>query len=481
MSKYIIAILMLLVIACGSSNRSSTGSSSSGGGQAGVTGSGDDETIEGTGLSGADEVSGTVITVAGTTVAGATVYIPGVTATAGSGSATRTFVQGLTAADGTACEDAPAADEALIVICTSADGSFILDTSGLTTNPTQVVIQKGSLRIIVPLSCTGNICVIDTSYTTVGSSSAVTVWPKVAVVTGDLDRMEDVLAKMADDDTGDSTNGDYGRVSSSDGTYVYGSEDGTNLTIIDGNGATTSEENGVVYKNWDKYLDGTYALLENGAPAFDIVFINCGNVYESSVVTNKTALQNYVSAGGRLFVTDQSYDFIEQAFPYVMKFENDPDTATTAGTLNAAQTGVGGEIYDVLVNSTGMKTWLGSVTANRHNSSTPGNPETDCSDTGTQDVMTGALLGSGLMPLGGLLNNWAHLVGAHSGYSPTTWISSGSTAIDGLTNRPLTMSMDVGSSGGKIVYSSYHTANACPSTTFWPQERALEFLILESF
>lgn len=481
MCKYTIIILLLFAVSCGSSNTSSTGSSSNGGGGSSATGTGDDATIEGTGLSGADEVSGEVITVAGTTIAGATVYIPGVTATAGSGSATRTFTQALTATDGTVCEDAPSADEALVVACTAADGSFILDTSGLTTNPTQVVIQKGSLRIIVPLSCSANICVIDSSYTTVGSSSAVTVWPKVAVVTGDLDRMEDVLAKMADDDTSDGTNGDYGRVSESDGAFVYGSEDETNLTIIDGNGATTSEENGLVYKDWDKYLDGTYVLLENGAPVFDLIFINCGNAYESSVVTNKTALQNYVNAGGRLFVTDQAYDFIEQAFPYVMKFESDSDTATTPGTLNAAQTGVGGEQYDVLINSTGMKTWLGSVTANRHNSSTPGNPDIDCSDSGTQDVLTTALLGSGLMPLGGLLNNWAHMTGAHSGYSPTTWLSSGSTTMDGLTNRPLTISMSIGSSGGKIVYSSYHTANTCASTTFWPQERALEFLILESF
>lgn len=480
MSKCAIIIVLLLVVSCGKANLDSTGSSSSGGGSS-ATGSGDDATIEGTGLSGADEVSGEVITVAGTTIAGATVYIPGVTATAGSGGATRTFTQALTATDGTVCEDAPAADEALVVTCTAADGSFVLDTSGLTTNPTQVVIQKGSLRIIVPLACSENICVIDSSFTTVGSSNAVTVWPKVAVVTGDLDRMEDVLAKMADDDTSDSTNGDYGRVSSSDGAFVYGSEDGTNLTIIDGNGATTSEENGLTYKNWDKYLDGTYALLEDGSPVFDIIFINCGNAYESSVVTNKTALQNYVNAGGRLFVTDQAYDFIEQPFPYVIKFEGDPDSATTAGTLGAAENGVGGEQYDVLINSSGMKTWLGSVTSNRHNSSTPGNPDVDCSDTGTQDVLTTALLGSGLMPLGGLLNKWAHMTGAHSDYSPTIWISSGSTTMDGLTNRPLTISMSIGSSGGKVVYSSYHTAYTCTSTTFWPQERALEFLILESF
>ncbi len=440
-----------------------------------------EDTTEGTGLNGSEEVSGTVVTIAGTTIAGATVYIPGVTATAGSASATRTFLQGLVASDGTICEDAPVEDEVLIATCTATDGSFILDTTGFDVNPTQIIIQKGTLRIIVPLSCAENICVIDTSYTTVGASTTVTSWPKIAVVTGDLDRMEDVLAKMADGDSTDDVNGNYGRIDPDSGSFVYGSEYQTNLSIIDGNGSTTSEENSLVYYTWEKYITGLYPLVTNGEPVYDIIFINCGNAYESYIVTYKTALQNYVNAGGRLFVTDLSYDFIEQTFPYAMKFEDDPDIATTPGALNAAQGGNGGEQYEALINSNGMKTWLASVDVNSHDTSTPGNPEVDCNYTASQDTITGALLDSELMPLGGLLTNWTHMVSAHTGYSPTVWLSSGSTSVDGQLNRPLSISMDIGENGGRVVYSSYHTANDCPSTTFWPQERALEFLILESF
>ena len=486
--RLIVFALILLTFSCGKKvtdvDSSSGGSSTTEGGSSGGAEVGEIETrqtIEGTGLDGAIEVSGEVVTESGLKIGGATVYIPGASATTSSGSTTRSFSQGLVASDGTVCENAPDTDQALVATCTAADGTFTLDTSQLTGNPTQVVIQKGTLRIIVPLSCTNNVCVIDTSYTTVGSSASVTSWPKVAVVTGDLDRMEDVLAKMADPDTSDNSNGDYGRVDAGTGGFVYGSEYSRNLTIIDGTGSTTSEENGISYKTWVNYLLGTYPLVSNGAPVFDIIFVNCGDAYESYIATGKTVLQNYVNAGGRLFVTDLSYDFIEQPFPYVMKFEGDSDTATTPGTLNAAQTGAGGNTIDAMVNSTSMEVWLSGVNVNAHGGTTAGNPENDCSYPEVQDQATGALLSNALLPLGGFLNHWVHMVSAHTGYEPLIWISSGNTALDGLTDRPLTISMDIGSNGGKVVYSSYHTANDCPSTTFWPQERALEFLILESF
>lgn len=476
----IIVFIIILLVSCGGRPISETEGKSetpAGAGTEEESGVGPDHpAVEGTGLNGAQEVTGQVKTESGTNISGATVYIPGTTEMVTScEAATRTYTQRLSATDGTTCEDAPALDQPMTAVCTAADGSFIIDTSKLVGNPTQLVIQKGGLCIIIPLSCTQSSCVINATDTTIGSANTSTTWPKVAVVTGNFDRMEDVLAKMADGKY-------YGRVSTDTGFFVYGSESGTNLTIIDGTGATTSQENGLTYATWDKYMSGIYSLLDsNGNPVFDLIFINCGNVYESSIYTGKTYLQEYVNAGGRLFVTDQAYDFIEQTFPYAMKFEGDSDTATTPGVLDAAQTGSGDIQYDVTVNSSSMTTWLGSSSVNAHNTSSPGNPDTDCNGVKNYTQYSSSLLSNGLLPVGELLEHWTHMVSKHTGYYPTIWISSGSTIMDSLVNRPLTISLDIGNNGGRVVYSSYHTAQSCPTVTFWPQERVMQYLVLDSF
>ena len=96
--------------------------------------------------------------------------------------------------------------------------------------------------------------------------------------------------------------------------------------------------------------------------------------------------------------------------------------------------------------------------------------------------ITGALTSSGLIPIGDFLSAWARMVGAHTGQSPTIWISSGSgVTFDGQENRPLTISQSIGSNGGLVVYSSYHTVEDCPTLTYWPQERVLQYLIFEAF
>lgn len=57
------------------------------------------------------------------------------------------------------------------------------------------------------------------------------------------------------------------------------------------------------------------------------------------------------------------------------------------------------------------------------------------------------------------------------------WIEG--TDLEMAPRRPLTVTFDVGTQGGRVLYTSYHTASACPTTGFWPQERVLEYLIFE--
>lgn len=481
MARKIVMVVMLAMaiglVACGSSTSGTDGGDSGGGGGGGSGGSG---------LNSATSVSGTCRSSSADPVPGATVYLPGVTvsASAGPSKATRSFGKATVGADGTTCEDPPTADSSLVAVCSSADGTFTLDTSALTTNPTQIVFVKGTLRMVQSLSCTAAQCVLDSSVTSFGGSGGTTTWPTIAVVTGNYDAMEGVLAKLADSDTTDETNGQYGRVDSTYGSFVYGSEYGTNMTIIDGTSYTYPTENTdtVAYNTWDNYLNGTYKLVQDGAPLFDVVFINCGTYYDSSIIANKAVIQDYVNAGGRLYVTDWAYNHVEQAFPQFMRYEGDPDDPNTPGALDDAKDGTGSLTLNAAVNESTMVSWLDSVTVNRHDASTPGNPDDDCTYDSTYEQVTGALTADNLIPIGDFLGGWVRMTGAHTGYSPTIWISSGSgVTFDGLANRPLTASMSMGSNSGKIIYSSYHTAHSCQTPYFWPQERVLQYLIFESF
>lgn len=451
----------------------------------GGDGSSGDDTGTG-GLSGANSVTGTVLSANGDPIAGTTVYIPGVQVAAQLVGASRTFYRSVVGSDGTICEDPPSADSSLAAACTAADGTFVMDTSNVSANANQIIFQKGALRMVNNLECTADPCNLSTTVTTFSETAT---WPKVAAVTGWYDRIEDVLAKLADPDTSDMTNGSYGRVSNLTGFFVYGSEYNTNLTIIDGTGFLMPEENTeqISYDTWDSYFDGTNSLVVGGSPVFDIVFINCGNNYEFEILNtpDKVAmLQAYVNAGGRLYVTDLSYDFVEQPFPQVMLFEGDADDPNTPGSIDSAEWGTSGIILNAVVNNPEFRNWLKVVRVNRHDASTPGNPDEDCQfgNADGYEQITGALTSSDLIPIGDFLAGWARMVSAHTGESPIIWISSGNGVIfDGLENRPLTVSQSIGSNSGMVVYSSYHTAHSCPTTTFWPQERVLQYLIFETF
>ena len=94
--------------------------------------------------------------------------------------------------------------------------------------------------------------------------------------------------------------------------FIYGSEFGTNLTLIDGTGSLyPSEHVGMVsYDRWDSYFDGTNSLVVNGEPVFDVIFINCGNEFKDEILRDPdgvTLLQQYVNAGGRLYATDLQF------------------------------------------------------------------------------------------------------------------------------------------------------------------------------
>jgi hypothetical protein len=418
----------------------------------------------GAGLNGATSMTGTMYSQNGDPMPGVTVSIPTASAAMVLGKATRTKVLAITGADGTPCNDP--SQTACASTCSGANGSFTLDTTTCTGTETQALMELGNLRKTLNLDCPsgGGVCTLSTPETTFGSGGG-TTWPKVAVVTGSYDRIQDVLAKIAP--AGYGTVDDYGELQP-------GTENTTNLTFIDGNSSLSD-----TYKEWDTYLNGT-----NSLSGFDIVFINCGNSFDYLLADAavRSVLQNYVTGGGILYVTDLSYDFINQPFPQVMDFEGDVN-ATTPGAIDAAQNGTDGVTVNAAINDSGMAGWLANVKVIQHDASTPGNPNFDCS--GTYTTRTGALMPDGKIPLGDFLSFWARMQAAWDA-NTTIWISSGAGVdFDGVINRPLTVSRygtaDASLGTGRVFYSSYHTADSCPTTHFWPQERVLEYLIFQAF
>lgn len=427
-----------------------------------LTSCGGGGTSSGTGLNRATTVTGTVKAPNGDPMAGATISIPtGGVATSQSQSV-RTLMKA-TAPDGTTCTDP--SQSSCATMCSGANGQFSLSTTGCTGTESQMIIQRGTLKKIIDLNCQGgDSCELSSDEGTFGSGGGSTTYPKVAVVTGTYDRIQDVLAKIAPTA--------YGTISSTSNELEIGTENKTNLTFIDGNSSLSAD-----YVDFNKYLDGT-----NSLSSFDVVFINCGATAYENMLTGadaaavKQRLSDYVNNGGSLYVTDLSYDYVNQTFPGFMNFEGNVN-ATTPGNLGDAENGTSGLKVDATVGDASMKSWLGNVTVNQHDANTPGNPDVDCS--GTYTTRTGALNATGTIPLGDFLSGWARMVGT---YDATTkiWVSSGAgVPFDGLNDRPLTVSRNVGS--GRIIYTSYHTADTCPTPNFWPQERVLQYLILESF
>ncbi|MGD9210594.1 MAG: hypothetical protein PVI90_07450 [Desulfobacteraceae bacterium] len=443
----------------------------------------EEETIYG--LNNATNIAGTVYSANGDPMAGVTIYIPKADVSIQAVQPTRTYTQSLTASDGTTCEDPPSPDNSLTATCTGADGTFDMDTLNVTDNPDQIIFQKGSLRLVQDLSCTSDPCKLTPSTTTFTKSAS---WPEIAVVSGQYSRIENLLAKLADNDVNNSFNGAYGRIDEQTGVFVYGSEFGSNLTLIDGTGSLYPSENTnmLSYDSWESYFDGTNLLVINGSPVFDIIFINSGNEFEFDILEDPeqvALLQKYVNAGGRLYVTDISYDFIEQLFPQVMRFEGELNDPKTPGTLDMAQIGMNYISFNGAVRDDGLASWLQNVSVNRHDDQTPGNPDEDCYNLVDEyEQITGALTSDDLIPLGNFLSNWAEMIGNHPGENSKIWISAGDdVVIDRLINRPLTISRTIGSNGGMVIYSSFNPADACPTNTFWPQERVLQYLIYEAF
>jgi hypothetical protein len=303
-------------------------------------------------------------------------------------------------------------------IYTNADGSFTLPVPNGTF---KLGLQKGHFRRIIEVTMPqcGHVDLTKEQTTLPGKSKQwdeLDAVPSIAVITGTWDHMEKVLDKLGLQERA-----------------VY-------VGDIYGTGPETMQ-----------------ALLQNGTlmRTYHVILINCGTKFEDLVKQPGPArnnLREYVRQGGRLFVTDFSYDYVERTFPEFITFEGNGSTELNAAEIGSQMDKVNGTILDK-----SLKDWLKLPEIN-------------------------ALLPSGQVELTGFMTGWAVMkeVTAKSGQ---VWVTAPVTWAGGAGVRPLTATYDFrdtdGAGCGRVLFTSYHTEGDPLAPTLLPQERILEYLILE--
>ena len=130
------------------------------------------------------------------------------------------------------------------------------------------------------------------------------------------------------------------------------------------------------------------------------------------------------------------------------------------------------------VNETELKNYLSSVAAANDDCGTPSG--------------TGSLNSDDSVNVCDFLSSWAVMVGVEDGSDATNYIqgaawfvsegatttnAAGATVTSGTTEIPLSVGFTSGT--GNVLYTSYHTNDSStPTTEFLPQERVLQYLIL---
>jgi len=205
---------------------------------------------------------------------------------------------------------------------------------------------------------------------------------------------------------------------------------------------------------------------------YNLVFLSCAPgkwkaLSAADQQTIATNLQTWTQKGGRLFATDNSYDYVAQAFPSAVMFLNGNSTVDLAN-VGYGTSGSGAQ-YTGRINDTTMAAWLGAVGA--------------------------IAVGSNTVPLTGYLNKWSVIQAVPTSTDDVVdatdaqaYPSATATTPGPAMSYPQTVRFDIAAPGattacGRAIYSSYHTLPTTTSpdpTQLVPQERILEYLIFEA-
>jgi len=320
----------------------------------------------------------------------------------------------------------PPAEDYYAYDYTAANGSFEL--TGVPTGMQTFKIIKGAFSQQFEFDVQAGANSLPAVQTTLpASSGGGGAVEELVVVTGLFDSIENVLAKIG-----------LGEVNEF-GQLVLGTE---TFTLVDGTGVLDDGD----YPNFLDFM-GDPANYENART----IFLNCGNNYEDEFLDNAAMvadLKAWVEAGGRLYATDWSYDFVEQMFPAAIDFYGGSDgLSATPEERNAAEEGDDVETSDATILDTDLLAWLAALGV-----------------TNEDDTVT----------IEGWLILWAAVDALGTG---TVGRVEAPVSVDSTeSTRPVTATFSAGE--GAVFFSSYHTESA-PSEELTPQDRILQYFVFE--
>ncbi|MBK6695279.1 MAG: hypothetical protein IPG50_24170 [Myxococcales bacterium] len=304
----------------------------------------------------------------------------------------------------------------------NADGTFELKTS--TEGAFTFVVQKGTFRRARALDVVSGDQEVPALLATLPSKTDLPkgdVIPKMAVVKGEWDPIERTLAKLGL------------------GKLVKGEADPSSLPFdVYDDPSPTGPRSGA-------RLLADESLLA----AYEIVLLPCSGSSGTTCDDKRAmdplvqkALRGFVEGGGRLYVTDYSYEFVRQLWPGAVSFRGETkDVGSACEKVAYDATGA--------VNDEGLSGWLSaighsSVTLKASWTTIDSVHEVDATDANGQPAKI-----------------------------PTrVWMSANKS--DGA--HPATVSFERGC--GRVLFSTYHTAGE-PLAPLMPQEKALLYVLLE--
>jgi hypothetical protein len=418
---FLFAVALASFAACSASDGSGP-SSGGGAGTSGAAGSGGGGGLIDSGLNdGAGEPPPTVATLHGTVLApegtipisGALVYL--------------TPTQPGPIPDHLYCDKCVTLDYTTPYTFTNPDGSFNL--GAYQTGSFLLVVQKGQFRRIRPIDVTaGDVAVsyADTELPNKTDPANGDTIPKMAIVNMAWDNIDVSLSRLGLG-TG-SNSGPFGTFQIDRATAPYDYYDG-----LPGSKGSAND------------------ILSNPAiiSQYNIVFLPCSWSDSTTCYTSSPAqdanvqanLRSFVEQGGKLYVTDYSYEFVRQIFPGYVSWKDETSTLGSACLQGA---------------------WDGPASS----------PDAD---------LTAWLATQGITTFD-VLQNWTAITGVHQGdttdpdgnpiqVKPKVWVK----AQTDWGELPATVSFE--QVCGRVLFSSYHTEGA--SATLIPQERALLYVLLE--
>jgi hypothetical protein len=342
-------------------------------------------------------------------------------------------------------------DPAYVATFTAADGTFSLDIDNVPeASSITFAIQIGRFRKWTTLPVTA--CTTETvplaAETLPGASGPTANIPKIAVSSGNVDHLDVVLTTLGitEFDCYEGRANPY---------YPYaGGGSCTSLSASSPTIASVLASNEIATSNYNM------AFLSCAPDAY----ATFSKVVSASAMTTNTAA--WVTAGGRLFVTDTAYDYIAQPFPAPITWAGPAGTPqpvdganTGCAPANTSFANAHAVLYPTTINDPTLAAWL--------------------------QLPAIGFTSSPNVQIQGFYEPWSAMA---SLATTTSLIATGTMMpmdptypstlckTPTIESVPLTAEYDV-SNCGRVIFSSYHTYTGTGASATAANEKIMEFLI----